>query len=152
MNPPSILIRLLLSLGLLSATALQAGPSTGGDFALGGAAVSGGGRSDGGEFALAGSAGQPAGGEVAGGEFTLSGGLIGVIVVPGDAVLELVRMADGEARLSWSAAAGAVVLESSPALGEGAEWRPATPAPTDTSYDVPLNQPARFFRLRRSGP
>jgi hypothetical protein len=140
-----------LLLAVLPAS-LQSAPAVGGDFALSGAAVTGGGASQGGEFTLGGTAGEPATGEVAGGEFTLVGGLIGVIVVPGDAGLELAHTADGEARLSWSADTAGLVLEFSAGLGPTANWQPVEPAPTGASHTVPFNQPARFFRLRRIGP
>jgi hypothetical protein len=127
---------------------LLADPAAGGDFSLSGAAVTGGGASRSGEFSLTGTAGEPATGQVAGGEFTLIGGLIGAIVMPGDVVLELVRTADGAARLSWSGDTAGLVLESTAGLGPAANWQPVDPAPTGTSYPVPFNQPARFYRLR----
>lgn len=140
---------LLLVIALLALpVSLWAAPAAGGDFTLSGAAVTGGGASQGGAFALNGTAGEPATGEVAGGEFTLSGGLIGVYVVPGEVALTLTQKDFGEATLTWPAATGHV-LEFTAAVGPGANWQPVTPAPPGNTFTTPINQPARFFRLRR---
>lgn len=122
----------------------------GGQFTLsGGPVTGGGGKSDGGTFAVAGSAGNAPSAASQGGTFEVTGGLVGVAVVPDDVTPELTFTDTGEATLTWSAAATGYVLESSPSVGEFANWQPVTPAPVGNTFTTPFNQPLRFFRLHK---
>lgn len=140
---------LALALLLLSPS-LRAEPLSGGQYSLqGGPATGGGGKSDGGTFAVAGGAGETATGPLTGGAFVVTGGLVGVAVVPDDVTPQLTLTDEGNAVLSWSGAATGYVLESSPSVGEFADWQPVTPAPAGNTFTTPFNQPLRFFRLRK---
>lgn len=133
----------------LLAPSLLAEPLGGGGYSLNGGPVTGGGQSGGGTFAVAGAAGQTSVAVSKGGTFTVTGGLVGVTVVPGDVTLELTITDDGNAKLTWSGNATGYVLEFSPTVGEFANWQPVTPAPTGNTFTTPFNQPLRFFRLRK---
>jgi hypothetical protein len=138
-----------LSLALILAATSVAEPSRGGSFALTAAVTSGGGRAAGPGFALEGSAGQPSVQTSTGGNYQLSGGLLGVILVPGDVLLTIERLDTGEAKLSWPASATGYALEFATQLGEPAGWQPIVPAPVGNNFQTPLNQPLRFYRLHR---
>jgi hypothetical protein len=145
----SLAAALVLTLGLFTVTLLGE-PLSGGQYSLqGGPATGGGGKSDGGTFAVTGGAGETATGPLTGGAFVVTGGLVGVAVVPDDVTPELTLTDTGEATLTWSAEATGYVLESSPSVGEFADWQPVTPAPAGTTFTTPFNQPLRFFRLRK---
>lgn len=137
------------SLALILAATSVAEPSRGGNFAVTAAVTSGGGRAAGPGFALEGSAGQPSLQTSTGGNYQLSGGLLGVIIVPGDVLLTIERLDTGEAKLSWPASATGYVLEFAAQLSEPAEWQPVVPAPVGNNFQTPLNQPLRFYRLHR---
>jgi hypothetical protein len=124
-------------------------PLGGGQFTLNGTPVTGGGQSGGGTFAVAGAAGEAATGPLTGGTFVVTGGLIGVAVVPGDIVPELTITATGDATLTWPADTTGYVLESTLSVGDFADWQPVTPAPAGNTFTTPFNQPLRFFRLRK---
>ncbi|MBN9693807.1 MAG: hypothetical protein J0M24_26500 [Verrucomicrobia bacterium] len=137
------------SLAVILATASVAEPSRGGSFALTAAVTSGGGRAAGPGFALEGSAGQPSVQTSTGGNYQLSGGLLGVIIVPGDVLLTIEHLDTGEAKLTWPASATGYVLEFAAQLTEPAGWQPVVPAPVGNNFQTPLNQPLRFYRLHR---
>lgn len=137
------------ALGLLTAP-LSAQSLGGGQFTLnGGPVTGGGGQSDGGAFAVAGGAGETTAALLTGGDFTVTGGLIGVAVVPGDFALTIGFTNDGQVMLEWPAEAANYVLESSPMVGEFADWQPVTPAPAGNTFTTPFDQPLRFFRLHK---
>lgn len=137
------------ALGLILTATTIAEPSRGGNFALTGAVTSGGGRAAGTGFALEGSAGQPSVQSSTGGNYQLSGGLLGIIIVPGDVLLTIERLDNGEAKLSWPASATGFVLEFASQVSEPANWQPVEPAPTGNNFQTPVNQPLRFYRLSR---
>jgi len=141
-------VPLAFGFGLLTHL-LLAEPLGGGRFTLNGRPVTGGGQSGGGTFAVAGAAGETAFGPLSGGAFQVTGGLIGVAVVPDDVTPELVLTDDGNARLEWSADAAGYVLQFSPTLGPTANWQPVSPTPTGNSFITPFNQSLRFFRLHK---
>lgn len=70
------------------------------------------------------------------------------IVVLGDAEV-FITVNGAEAVVTWTAAGTGYVLESTPALGELANWQPVSPAPTEPRFTAPLQGVAQFFRLRR---
>jgi len=135
---------------LASAGWAQAQQASGGNFAVRGSAEhSGGGTSRGGAFSVTGVIGQPAAGALSGGTFQIAGGLIGVYALPtagGDAALTITR-ANGSAIIGWDK--NGYVLETRMAFGAAGVWEAVTPAPIERSYTTPINQPARFFRLRK---
>ena len=137
------------SMALILTVPSVAEPSRGGSFALTAAVTSGGGRAAGPGFALEGSAGQPSLQTSTGGNYQLSGGLLGVIIVPGEVLLTIERLDTGEAKLSWPASATGYVLEFATQLSEPAGWQPVVPAPVGNNFQTPLNQPLRFYRLHR---
>ena len=137
------------ALGLSLAATSVADPSRGGNFALTAAVTSGGGRAAGSGFALEGSAGQPSVQTSTGGNYQLSGGLLGIIIVPGDVLLTIERLDTGEAKLSWPASATGYVLEFASQISEPPNWQPVEPAPTGNNFQTPLDQPLRFYRLHR---
>ncbi len=138
-----------LALGLSLAATSVAEPSRGGSFALTAAVTSGGGRASGPGFALEGSAGQPSVQTSSGGNYQLSGGLLGIIIVPGDVLLTIERLDTGEAKLSWPASATGFVLQFASQISDPANWQPVDPAPSGNSFQTPFDQPLRFYRLSR---
>ena len=52
----------------------------------------------------------------------------------------------GNITLTWT---GEGTLESTSALGTGAQWAPVTPAPTGGTYTAPATTGNRFFRISR---
>jgi hypothetical protein len=99
---------------------------------------------------LAGVVLTPAGGKSVGGAYVLSGGLWAVVVVPsGHVVLALEKTESGQARLSWPPDAVGYQLEFTTALGPTAVWSPVSPTPAGNVFLTPMNQPVRFFRLRK---
>jgi hypothetical protein len=148
MTPHRLLAAGGLSLGLLTAS-LLAEPLSGGRFSLDGGPVTGGGQSGGGTFAVAGAPGEAATGPLSGGSFQVTGGLIGVAVIPGNFALNIGSAPDGQVRIDWAAGAAGYVLEFTPSVGEFANWQPVTPAPAGNSFITSANQPLRFYRLHR---
>lgn len=148
MNPHRFLIASGLALGL-GATALWAEALSGGRFSLNGGPVTGGGQSGGGTFAVAGAPGEAATGPLSGGAFKVTGGLIGVAVLPGDFALTIGSAPSGQVRIDWPAEAAGYVLEFTSSVGEFANWQPVTPAPAGNSFTTSANQPLRFYRLHR---
>lgn len=139
----------LLFASWLAAAGLSAEPLSGGRFSLvGGPVTGGGGRSDGGSFAVAGGTGETSPALLTGGTYQVTGGLIGVAVVPGEVTLNLI-VEGGLVTLMWPAETAGFVLETTPAVGEFADWQPVTPAPVGNTHAAPVDQPFRFFRLRK---
>lgn len=122
----------------------------GAEFTLQGTVVSGGGRSSSAEFALQGMARLEAGAPATGGGFALTGGLVGVYVVPGPVALLATPLDSGDMRLSWSAEAAGYTLQFSDALGADTLWQPVELPPGERAFVTPANRPARFFRLQRN--
>lgn len=128
---------------------LLAGPLTGDGFTLTGTVSGGGGRISGAPYVLQGSIAQVSTDSSSGGPYQLSGGLFGVVVVPGEVKLTVERMPDGQTRLSWPADAAGFVLQFRSQLGTGPDWQPVVPAPTGNTFLTPTDQPLRLFRLHR---
>ncbi len=126
----------------------SAQPLGGGQFTLSGGPATGGGQSGGGTFAVAGAPGETATGPLIGGSFSVTGGLVGVAIVPGDFALEF-SANDGQVTLTWPVDAAGYVLEFTPVIGEAADWQPVAPAPVGNTFTTPFNQPLRLFRLRK---
>ncbi len=155
-TPPSPLLRLpqrrhripWTAAGLLLLP-LWAGPLTGDPFTVTGAVSGGGGRISGGGYSIQGAVAQTATDSSRGGPYQLSGGLFGVVIVPGEVRLTLERMPDGQTRLSWPADATGFVLQSRAQFGAGPDWQPVVPAPTGNSFITPTDQPLRLFRLHK---
>ena len=135
--------------GSLLTPALFAESLGGGSYSLTGGPVTGGGQSGGGTFAVAGTAGNTSVDVSKGGDFQVTGGLIGVAVVPGDFALTIGFAPDGQILISWPAEASGYVLESTPTVGEFANWQPVTPPPAGNTHTTPNDQALRFFRLRK---
>lgn len=148
MNRRRLLLGGFLAIGL-AASALRAGPSVGGDFSLEGGVATGGGQAAGGDFSVEASVGETATGPLTGGGFEVTGGLIGVAVVPGDFALTIGFTPDGQVLIGWPAEASGYVLESTPTVGEFTNWQPVTPAPAGNTFTTPHDQPLRFFRLHQ---
>lgn len=148
MTLPRLLAAGGLSLGLVT-TSLRAEPLSGGRFSLNGGPDTGGGQSGGGTFAVAGAPGEAATGPLSGGSFQVTGGLIGVAVIPGDFALTIGHTDDGQVVIGWPAEASGYVLEFTPSIGELANWQPVTPAPVGNSFTTSSAQTLRFFRLHR---
>jgi hypothetical protein len=128
---------------------VSAQPLVGGSFIVVGAPATGGTMS-GGTFRLTGYVAS-AGAETSSGEgFDLTCGLIGVYVVTGgDVPLRVQLTPTGQARIWWAPGETDHQLESTPALGQGADWQPVSPAPSGNEYFTPPVEPARYFRLRK---
>ncbi len=148
MNRRRILLGGVLALGLAT-SALRAGPSIGGDFSLEGGLATGGGQAAGGDFTVAATVGETGTGPLTGGDFEVTGGLIGVAVVPCDFALTIGFAPDGQILISWPAEASGYVLESTPTVGEFANWQPVTPPPAGNTHTTRNDQALRFFRLNR---
>ena len=123
--------------------------SQGGSFVLTGAITSGGGRASAPGLVLDGSAGQPTLQTSSGGNYELSGGLLGVFVVPGEVLLTIEQTEDGQARLAWTSGTDGFVLEVATHLDNAADWQPIVPSPVGNTCVTPLDQPLRFYRLIR---
>lgn len=124
-------------------------PLKGGRFTLIGTTTAGGGRAGGGVFAVDGVAGQTSTAASSGGNFQVTGGLVGVVVIPGEVAITVETTADGMARLSWPSTAVGFQLEFAAQLGPQPDWKPVLPAPTGNVFSTPMNQPYRFFRLHK---
>ena len=74
---------------------------TGGSFSLTGGTTGGGGSGSGGAYTLQGTAGQTTTETSSGGTYQVTGGLLGVVIVPGDVTVTIETTADGQARLTW---------------------------------------------------
>ena len=69
------------------------------------------------------------------------------VLVVGD-VEVFITFDNGTVVVTWTGTAGGYVLESSPVLGDAADWHAVTPAPTDQRYVAPAQGESWFFRLR----
>ena len=127
----------------------EADPLTGGNFTLTGAVSGGGGRLSGAAYAVEGAVAQVSTDSASGGAYQLTGGLFGVVVVPGEVAVTIERMPDGQARLSWPADPAGFVLQFTSQLGVEPDWQPVVPAPTGNFFLTPTDQPLRLFRLHR---
>ena len=86
---------------------------------------------------------------LAGGDFSLQvevTPLPPVLVVGEVEVFILVE--NGAAVVTWTGSAAGYVLESSPGLGDTANWQPVVPAPLEQRFVASLQGAGRFFRLR----
>jgi len=147
MNPlrPTLLVALVFGLIALPS---HSDSLTGGPYLVSGGPVSGGGTSAGGKFVVDGFAGH-ATGKLAGGIFEVTGGLLDVMIVPGDVTILIRLDPANQATLTWIPSSSGYILESTLQLGDVASWQPVTPAPAGNAYAVPVDQSVRFFRLRQ---
>lgn len=91
-------------------------------------------------------------GVATGGVYRLAGGALfgGEGEAPTEQPVIRARLtADHLAELSWDEGLTGLVLEVSSELGAGAVWQPADPQPSGNVFLAPIDQPARYFRLRR---
>lgn len=124
-------------------------PLKGGKFILTGTTTGGGGRAGGGNFSVNAAVGQPSTTSSQGGNYQLTGGLLGVVVVPGEVVITVERTEEGSTRLTWPSTAVGFQLQSASQLGPQPDWKPVEPAPPGNVFLTPTDQPLRFFRLRK---
>lgn len=122
---------------------------TGGSFSLTGGTTAGGGRGAGGAYALEGSAGQTTTDTSSGGTYQVTGGLLGVVIVPGEVTVTIETTADGQARLTWPSTAVGFQLQFTGQLGASPDWKAVEPPPTGNAFITPMDQPLRFFRLHK---
>ena len=139
-------------LGLASAgfLRLSADPLTGGPCVLVGDISAGGGTSSGGSLAISGWVASAGAGTSTGADYELTCGLLGIHVVPPDAVsLRVGLTVGGDVRLWWPVEVTGYQLESTAALESSADWQPVEPQPSRNDYIADPFQPVRFFRLRQ---
>lgn len=142
----------LRALALAAVWLLQsadAEPLRGGTFQLIGTTTGGSVRAGGGGFQVEGAVGQPDTGTSRGGPFTVTGGILGVVIVPGDVALRVEKTEDGQAKLSWTAEAAGFQLQFATTLGTAPDWKPVEPVPDGNIFITPADQPLRFFRLHK---
>jgi len=145
-------VRLVLAPGLLafaSLVSLAAGTLQGGSFTLTATPTGGGGRVGSAAYTVEGAVGQMATGKSNGGSYQLSGGILGVVVVPGEVTVTVETTGDGQARLTWPANAVGFQLQFAEQLGPSPDWKTVLPAPTGNTFVTPMDQPLRFFRLHK---
>lgn len=105
---------------------------------------------------LTGNIGQPTAGRVSGGEFSLTGGILGGIVLvqsPGAPRL-MVTLQGSNAIISWQMPAATWVLEVTGSLSpQTLSWNaePQTPVAAGDEFrvTVPAHQGIRFYRLKK---
>jgi len=139
-------------LGAFAGGAKSRAASAGGRFALAGQPAAGGGASSGGPFALTGAVAIPAAGSSSGGGFVLMAPaplLDAVRIEVGEVALEITLNLAGQVQIMWPADAAGFELEFATALGPGAVWERASPAPAGNNFTAPASGDARFFRLIR---
>lgn len=142
-------LALALVLGPAGFVPLAADTLQGGAFSLNGSVTGGGGVAGADRFSLQGTIGLATPDTARGGPFELTGGLFGLVLVPGDVELQVEVRSDGTALLTWPGEASGFLLESASQLGPSADWRPLDPAAVDNSFVAPTDGPLRFFRLRK---
>ena len=139
----------VLAWGAFASAYLVAGPLSGGGFTLVGTPV-GGGTSTGGEYLITGGAASAGAGVSTGAEFVLIAGLFGVPVAPTEDVMLRVEYREGNpVRLWWAPEITGYRLEFTSMLGPDVNWQAVTPVPTSNEFMAPVDQPARYFRLRQ---
>ncbi len=86
---------------------------------------------------------------LAGDDFTMQVAITPLppVLVVGD-VEVFIALDNGTVVVTWTGTTDGYVLESSPVLGDAADWQPVTPAPTDQRYVAPAQGESWFFRLR----
>lgn len=146
----SLVLRLVAAAVLAGGIRPVAEESSGGEFTLSGGIGAGGGASSGGGFSVTGGAAVQGEGLLSGGGYSLEGGLVGFAIEPtegGEAVLRIERVDSSQALLTWSEPG--YLLEVRDGLSEPAAWVPVDPQPEPRAFSVPIQTPAKFFRLRK---